>query len=92
VGRRLAFELVQHGRVDLDDFGTRALRLHIRPDPRRWRRVQRCAEQTTEVGRTGATPGAGPPGRRCAVDREGLAPVVKIGFDGYAEQRLRERA
>jgi hypothetical protein len=52
--------------------------------------VQRCAEQMTELGLTRwATPGAGPRGRLSTVDREGLARVVQIGLDGYAEERLR---
>ena len=75
VGRRLAFALLEHGEVDVDEFVSR--------DPRRARRVSRCAEQMTALGL--ARPAGG---RLLAGDRAGLARVVRIGLDGYAEERV----
>ncbi|GAA4604605.1 hypothetical protein BJY16_005072 [Actinoplanes octamycinicus] len=88
VGRRLAFELAEHQEVDLEDFGTRVLRLGIRPDARRRERVRQCAEQMIGFGL--ARPDTGRPetaGRLVAEDVQGLRRVVQIGLDGYRDER-----
>ena len=74
-GRRLAFALLEHGELDLDAVTGR--------DPRRARRLLQCAEQMTALGLAGRRDG-----RLVAVDRTGLARVVRIGLDGYAEERV----
>lgn len=79
IGRRLAFELVERGEVDVDDFLARVGRL----DPRRRGRVDRCAEQMTELGLTRWAPSR----RLVAENRAGLARVVQIGLDGFAAER-----
>jgi hypothetical protein len=95
IGRRLAFEVLKNGQVDLEDFGIRALRLDRRPDPRRRQRLHRCAEQMTELGLTqpaadadadASDADADAGGRLVAVNRAGLARVVQIGLDAYAEE------
>ncbi|MFI5837243.1 hypothetical protein ACIA5A_26570 [Micromonospora sp. NPDC051300] len=84
LGRRLAHALIERGEIDLDAFVVEVLRGRVRPDPRRSRRMADCARQLTELGLTTTDPS----GRRLsAVDRCGLARVVQIGLDGYAEER-----
>ncbi|GIF16619.1 hypothetical protein [Actinoplanes teichomyceticus] len=84
VGRRLAYELVAHGEVDLDEFRARV----AGTDPRRRARVSRCARQMTDLALTRWAPAAAGI-RLAATDRAGLARVVQIGLDGYAAERAR---
>jgi hypothetical protein len=86
VGRRLAFELAEHGRVNLDDFCTQVLRLDVRPDSRRRERVRRCAEQMTGLGLVRRDAGC-PEALGCLVaeDVPGLRRVVQVGLDGYQQ-------
>ena len=84
VGRRLAFELLASGEVDLDDFVARAYPRPRGPDPRRRDRAGRCAGQMAALG---LVAGVGTTGRLRALDRPGLARVVQIGLDAYAQER-----
>lgn len=100
VGRRLAYELLEHGEVSVDEFRSRALGGHG-AGSRRWERVARCAAQMVELGLARSDlgcpgrpwPATAPPeieytGRLQALDRDGLARVVQVGLDAYAEQPL----
>ena len=86
-GRRLAYDLLEHAEVDLDDFRDRVLRLRTRPEGRRSARAERCAGQMAELGlvRRAAADGS----LLVAVNRPALRRVVQIGLDGYAEERRR---
>ena len=81
VGRRLAYEVLECGRVDLDEFvggvGGR--------DHRRGVRAERCAARMTALGLVEPVAG-GDEQRRwlSALDPAGLARVVQIGLDAYA--------
>ncbi|WP_229075106.1 hypothetical protein [Actinoplanes sp. DH11] len=77
VGRRLAYELVEHGSVEVAEFRTRM----GRPGSRRWTRVERCAEQMAALGLVRRE--GGPPGRLVAADLPGLRRVVQAGLDAY---------
>ncbi|AEV87095.1 hypothetical protein ACWT_6078 [Actinoplanes sp. SE50] len=88
VGRRLAYELAEHGRVDLDDFGTRVLRLDTRPDQRQRDRVRQCAEQMAGLGLARPDDGRPAPGSHLvAVNLPGLRRVVQVGLDAYRQER-----
>ncbi|MGK5684095.1 hypothetical protein [Actinoplanes sp. URMC 104] len=69
-GRRLAYALLSSNEVDLDGF-----------DPRRRRRALECAAQMSGLGLVLAADGV-----VRAVDRAGLARVVQVGLDAYAEE------
>lgn len=89
VGRRLAFELLDHGALDLDDFLERALGGRTADDRRR-QRAERCAAQMAALGLV--RPAATGAGRRLvAVDEPGLARVVQIGLDAYTASPDRRR-
>jgi hypothetical protein len=79
VGRRLAYELAEHRRADLDDVG-----------PRRRERAWECAAQMIRLGLARADPEAC--SRLIAVDLPGLRRVVQIGLDAYAEEATTEEA
>ncbi|WP_433304057.1 hypothetical protein ACQP2F_13810 [Actinoplanes sp. CA-030573] len=78
IGRRLAYELAEHGRIDVAEFRGRV----TGGDLRRSARVDRCAEQMTELGLTRRTDDG-----LVAADRPGLLRVVQIGLDAYARER-----
>lgn len=81
--RRLAYELVAHREVDLDDFRLRVLRLN--PGDRKWRRVRQAGTEMWQAGLVTET--ADRPGVLRAADEAGLRRVVQIGLDAYlAEQ------
>jgi hypothetical protein len=83
IGRRLAWELLGHDGVDLDDFRTRVLRPPAGPGSRRWHRAETCARRLTDLGLARR---AGPDGPLRAADPDGLARVVRIGLDAYAAE------
>jgi hypothetical protein len=84
VGRRLAYEVVDRGQVDLDEFvGGVGGRNH-----RRGVRAERCAAQMVDLGLVErAAAGGGERRWLCARDRAGLGRVVQIGLDAYAQER-----
>ncbi len=82
VGRRLAYEVLDRGRVELDGFvggvGGR--------DHRRGVRAERCAAQMVALGLVELrAEGGGERRWLCALDHAGLARVVQIGLDAYAQ-------
>ncbi len=87
IGRRLAYELLMHDQVDLDDFRRRVLRLS--PDDRAWRRVRQYAKEMTAAGLAAeAETGEGrKSGLFSPVDRDGLKRVVQVGLDTYLAER-----
>ena len=72
----MAYALLEQGEID-------PLDVLVRPDERRERRLRQCAEQMIGLGLV--RPGTG--GRVHAVDRAGLARVVQVGLDAYAEEQ-----
>ncbi|MEU4624717.1 hypothetical protein AB0G04_32685 [Actinoplanes sp. NPDC023801] len=83
VGRRVAYEFLERGEIDLGTFLTSTYGAHDGPGQRRRIRAERCVEQMTALHLVRP---AGSPGRFVAADRAGLARVVRIGMDAFLEE------
>jgi len=88
VGRRLAYELAEHGQVDPSDFSSRISRAKTQPDPRRQKRARQCIEQMISSGLARwATGHAETEGYLFAANVPGLRRIVQVGLDAYQREQ-----